>query len=638
MGKAMSIGNGRKAPDSAAEARFEVWIVSVGFLVIVGAFFVTAGAFTIDEVIYLLGARAVAETGTFVVENGWDRYRSNDLLLWFMREGASGPVPQYPPGTAIFGAPLYALAGLRGLILLNAAAAGFTLWITYRLARRVTGDEFTAVGSAFMLFACTFFIEYAYGVWPHAVATASVATAVLLTLDAAELSGRPAFSRALVAGVAVGMGLLFRIDVGLVLPAIGIFILLAARAPLLVSLGGALGVLGPVAVMSWANVQKFGTFNPLSYGLSGGGSVSIAGYWPIGIAVAAGALGILAFRVIEWRPSRRMFGGMVGVVALALLALPQGRQAILGLIDNAYPLFFDMTKVTDSRLGVEPEGSATRLFWGFPKKSLGQSLPWLGVLAIVLICRDRAKWRWHAFAGLILVIWSAPFVLKEWHGGLSLNMRYLLPLLPIIAVLGAEGIKSLTQGTEISKRALLLSFVVGLFAVFALSEASATSLIAAHQPLALMMFTLTLIACAIAALRTEPTHLARKGASVLVMASLGFALAIGPLGDHRLGQASRTAKLNIATAVQDLPGPLLIYGRPETLTGLIERPDAFLAIIDFREQKPDPELIAQALEDGRRVYAETGMPGLSALVAAGRFQIRQTLPAHNTTFDEVVLP
>ena len=87
-----------------------------------------------------------------------------------MVNGPNGVAPQYPPGTAVLGAPLYGAFGIRGMILPNAVAAAATLWLVFALARRLTGDATLALGAVGLLAFDTYFLEYAYGIWPHAIA------------------------------------------------------------------------------------------------------------------------------------------------------------------------------------------------------------------------------------------------------------------------------------------------------------------------------------------------------------------------------------------------------------------------------------------------------------------------------------
>src|SRR6056297_2775806 len=88
-----------------------------------GAVHLSDGLFTIDELIYLISADALARDGALTVDNGFSQFGSEDLNLWFLVEGPNGLAPQYPPGVAILGLPFYLLFETRGLIVMNALAA-----------------------------------------------------------------------------------------------------------------------------------------------------------------------------------------------------------------------------------------------------------------------------------------------------------------------------------------------------------------------------------------------------------------------------------------------------------------------------------------------------------------------------------
>ena len=111
----------------------------IGALILAGALLVSDGYFTVDEFVYVLGAQAMAQNMSLVIENGFDTYGSENLKVWNVVIGPAGLVSQYPVGTAVIGAPLLLLFGVRGLIVLNALAAVGTLFLTRSLARRLYG-------------------------------------------------------------------------------------------------------------------------------------------------------------------------------------------------------------------------------------------------------------------------------------------------------------------------------------------------------------------------------------------------------------------------------------------------------------------------------------------------------------------
>ena len=143
----------------------------------------STGFFTIDEFIVYSGAQTMLDHGSFLVRNGAEGLDSYQLRLLILVEGENGLAPQYPPGPAILGAPMMAIFGLRGLLLLNAIASFASVLVLYFMARRHFGGRHIALLACSLLLFGTFFIEYAFAVWPHAWSVLSVLSASWLTLE-----------------------------------------------------------------------------------------------------------------------------------------------------------------------------------------------------------------------------------------------------------------------------------------------------------------------------------------------------------------------------------------------------------------------------------------------------------------------
>ncbi|MDU8943256.1 glycosyltransferase family 39 protein [Ovoidimarina sediminis] len=612
-------------------------VLGLGFLVIAGTAIAAVGGFIIDEMIYVLGAHALSEAGSFAVENGWTTFRSDDLLLWLTVNGPNGVAPQYPPGTAVLGAPLYGAFGIRGMILPNAVAAAATLWLVFALARRLTGDATLALGAAGLLAFGTYFLEYAYGIWPHAIAVLVTTAALALTFLAHEEGPRTAAGRAVLAGLIIGIGMTFRADVILALPAIGAFVILYARAPVAMIAGGAAGLLPPVALLSLANQVKFGTYNPLSYGRFDGSGIDLANYLPLGGVVLLGLAGLVALRLTAWRPSRRIVIG-AGLAALALAAaLPATRHLLLTALHGIHVLVFDMTAINEGRPGVEPAGEATRLFWGLPKKALGQSLPWFGALLLLLAFRPEAKAarRWAIFSTIFTAIWMAPFIMRAWHGGLGLNMRYFLPVLPLLSILGALLMQRLMRESGIAARSVLLALLFGFAAVMAVSSASTSGLVAMHQPVSKTVFAVLTGLALLTVLSPALRPRLQRSATLLAAAGIGMAAGLGPVGDLGMSQARRDRADQISTALAREPGPTVIYGRPETMASLLARPDMLMAVGNRLTGVIDTGFVNAALAAGHRVLIETEARTLDELEGFRAFSPERILTIGPSRFVEL---
>jgi hypothetical protein len=453
--------------------------------IVAGAFLVSDGLYTIDELIYLMSAEAMRARGSLIVENGWDLIRSPDLQLWFLVDGPNGLAPQYPPGLAAIGAPFAGLFGARGLILVNALAAAATLFLVRALARRLFRDEGAALGAALLFGLGSFWLEYAWGVWPHALGVA-LATAALLCvlrgLDAGD-GGGPGWAAA--AGALIGAGMLVRADAVLLLPAAAAAAILWSARPWASLAAGAAG-LAPFAVaMAAANARKFGTLNPLSYGADGGGGgASAATYLPLLAAGAAGLALLIALRRLDARASRRLLWAAGAAAALVAALLPAAGRLALDYAEGVRALILDMAAVQDPRLPPEARQGGTLAFWGIYKQALGQSLPWVGLAALLPFCAPGPEGRRAAaFVALAVGIWTAPFLFLSWHGGLGSNMRYFLPVLPLLAAAAAMGWAGLARRSPGSgARPEAIGGVAALAAVLARAMRAARPPDRAHRP------------------------------------------------------------------------------------------------------------------------------------------------------------
>lgn len=584
----------------------------IGALILAGALLVSDGYFTVDEFVYVLGAQAMAQNMSLVIENGFDTYGSENLKVWNVVIGPAGLVSQYPVGTAVIGAPLLLLFGLRGLIVLNALAAVGTLFLTRSLARRLYGDEAVALGAALILGLSTYFLEYAFGIWPHTISAFSVLLAMLLAWDALHVGGRRSVRLAVASGLVVGAGFLIRADTVLILPAIAALILLYAPRPILLLLAGGTGLLPTLIVASLTNQAKFGSYNPLSYGPSAGG-VDPSTHFGAAVFVLL-LLGLLILaRHLTWRPGWRLpvLVGTAAGVALLCLVAPPIREALAQYLRGAVALFVDVRLVDDPRPGLVHRDDGTVLFWGLSKKALGQSLPWIGILALLIVRPWGAERRQsHLFCLLVLAIWTLPYVMISWHGGLGSNMRYFVPVLPLLAILGALFWGDVIRQSGRFYRPALLGPLLGFGMLLVWERLSTTGVVGAQQMLTsyalLGFFGLTLLTAGPDRLQPALSNLIQ----VAMTTSLGIATALGLLADPMVAQARRANIADTNRALAALPGPSLFYGPGEAFAFQAERPDGLIGMPT--DERVDPELFRRVLADGYRVYIDA--PYLNTLL------------------------
>lgn len=584
------------------------WLaVGLGALIVAAAFVVSPGLFTIDEMIYLISVDAFADRLSLTVDNGFGTYRSDDLRLWFMVEGPNGLTPQYPPGLTVAGAPFYALLGTRGLFVLNALAAAGSLLLTYRLAIALYKDQAIAATSVVILFFATFFVEYAFGIWPHALSVFFVLAALLFAVQSIHHSGRKARILAALSGVAIGLGFLFRSDAVLILPVVGAAVILYSARPMQAILAGTLGLLPGIAAAALFNLYKFGSANPLSYGrpASGGGD-DLRGHIAAGIVVLVLLAGLWICRNLAWKPKWR--GPMLLGAILLLIAgflIPTTGHLIKSYAHGAYVLIVDMTQSNDGRQGVLRSDTGTVSFWGVAKKALAQSMPWLGILAVLVMRRWRTEYRQgHLIALIAVAVWTMPFILKAWHGGFSSNMRYFLPIVPVLAVIVAAiwiELKELAGRPGMTGPA---GIIAGIAIVFVWTIHAPTGWAGAHQVLSTYgFFALTLIAV-IAGLPFMPDRLYARLLRPCLATCFGIAMMLGLVADNMVAQQRRAENNHASTVFTQLPGPALLYSNTESYAFQVQRPDGLLGIPSRIGYEIDVELFHKVLVDGYRVFMQ----------------------------------
>jgi hypothetical protein len=408
------------------------------------------GVFTVDESHYLLAAHALASRGSFLVENGYAQVQDPALLFFYtvapVRLAELGTVATVPPLQAALAAPLLGWLGLRALIVLNLLAFGLTLAAVRRLAARVRpggGFPLVAVG---LFGLASFSLEYALGLWPHALSQALVAWA-LVALAATDQPGRRGALAAAACGLLAGLAVAVRLQNALLLPALFAAALAwprpGARRLGLLLLGWLPGVLGLAAV----NAARLGTWNPFTYGsaeertgpLLSALQALAAQPWVLGPLLATAGAG-LAGAVWLWRRARRpwVWLALAGAGLLAGLLVPATRQALLRALGAAGFHLLDSSLAPTSLVSVGGHTNALgqALYGGVLKKGLLEATPYL-VLALALLLPARARADLPR-AALGLLVFSAagllllPFVLSA--GGLCYSPRYLLELVPPLCV------------------------------------------------------------------------------------------------------------------------------------------------------------------------------------------------------------
>lgn len=575
-------------------------LIPVALLLLAGLFVVSPGIFNIDEFVEFAGAKAFLATGSFAVPNGLPRFASPDLNLWILVAGPHGLTPQYPPGVAVLGAPLLALFGVRGLMLINVLAGIGTLFALWSLGKRHFGGTAVALVSVLLLGCATFWIEYVFAIWPHSVSVFCVTLALLFTLDGLEAEPPADLKAGLAAGAAIGFGLLFRTDTILALPVAGLGAILLAKRPFRLLIWIALGLVPFVVLASLANHAKFGTFNPLSYGHSGGNTDIAAHLAPIA-ALALVSLLLLGARVAKWRPGRREYVLGLAVLVLVLALSAAARGFAERYLTGAWGLVVDSTTIQDQRPGVQPMPGGILSFWGMWKKALGQSMPWLGLLLLAVHTRkDEALRRAQWMVLILAAVWSLPFFMTQWHGGMGSNMRYLLPLAPALCALSARYLIDFARPIPRARRVLLFGAIVGGGAVAVWTGLLPTKTGGAQQILSTWILLATAALALLSGIRWAGQAVVRT--ACLGAVGAGLAASVFYMAAD-LGQAQflRAFTYRIDRGSTVLPDRTLAYVPASFIARWAFQPGHLAAMPDSMAKRFDYALIDKALAENYRV-------------------------------------
>jgi hypothetical protein len=534
------------------------------------------GIFILDEAHQLSMVRAVAAGRLSLPQP--EGLPPSAELSWFdpaahLQIGPkSPPTPTVPPLHAFLAAPLLGL-GWRGLAALNAVSLALSTLLVFMLARRYAEGDGTAWLAALAFAACGYNLEYAQGLWPHMLSV----LLILLSFAAAAAvrDGVPA-GWAFAAGLAAGLATGVRYQNAALVA--GLAAGIAAWAPRRWSRLAlfAAGACVPLAASSLINAERLGTWNPVSKGPGYLTLAVVRDGWPITDAARA-----LLFRLVS-----TSFGVEV-----------PGRP----------------WESFDPATGMQLHGLVVKKAWF-------QSTPWLvaGLVALALAwwggdrLRNALQRRELRAATLLVLALFGVFALAgvRRHDGLSYNQRYLLELVPLLALGLAWLFEALGRRARdlLPGAAVATALVVPTLLAWPMGSPDRIRLLA-WAPLVLAAG-LTLVLCARPLRRGPlPAH--------LVGAALAWAAVVHVGEDWAASRARRAEQLaltrDMAAVIPDRSLLLTYWGLKDPASLLTLDRDVVIADPWVDSGADAPRLVEAGLASGRRVFVLlNGMPPLLA--------------------------
>jgi hypothetical protein len=204
-----------------------------------------------------------------------------------------------------------------------------------------------------------------------------------------------------------------------------------------------------------------------------------------------------------------------------------------------------------------------------------------------------------------------PFFYRHWHGGLSYNMRYFLPLLPLIAVMAALCWAEVARHVNFEKRHgftwlkwIAVGTGIGVVILFneVLAGSAAAIDLALYGSLGLagLMFTSSVlfIACA-GSVRM------RAAWATLVLSTVGFVWAGASAVSHDF-VLDQVQRIRVAADIEEAasldPRALVFTTSAQRLLPQFQRTESFVAMVFDGIDPKERRLVEHHVAAGRRVY------------------------------------
>jgi hypothetical protein len=310
---------------------------------------------------------------------------------------------------------------------------------------------------------------------------------------------------------------------------------------------------------------------------------------------------LVGCRLVKWRPGRREYALALVALVLVFVVSATARGFAERYLAGAWGLVVDSTTIQDIRPGVHAMPGGLLSFWGMWKKALGQSIPWLGLLFLAVHApKDEALRRAKWVVLILALVWSLPFFVTEWHGGMGSNMRYLLPLVPALCALSARCLLDFAKPIAGSRRILLFGAVAGAAAVAAWTGLHPTGSGGAQQ----ILSTWLLLAIAGLALLSGFRWPGQGVVRVACLGAIGAGFAASAFylaADFGQAQYLRAFTNRIDRGSDVMPDRTLAYMPPTFVARWAFQPGHLTAMPDSMDKHFDDALVEQALAKNYRV-------------------------------------
>jgi hypothetical protein len=465
--------------DAAGRA---AWLLAplIGLLLLGAVVVPLHSAMSVDDRTYLDMIDGVARHGLPVVGNGPSDDFAELRPQWELARGGR-LWGIYAPIFCYVAAPFYVLDGAQGVIRLNFLLIAAVALGTFALGRRIARDPIVGVAAAYLTVAAAPVLPLALTASPYAFAVAGVTWAIERAVAATERHGSDAIRTAAMSGLLGGLATGALLLVFPMLLAVLVLLTMlpgvteagwltrAARRRGLAATVAAIAPLMPVAAL---NRERFGSFQPISYGTCSWLHCAEVGlsHQAIGamLRFAAPAVALVAPALLAWhlaRGRRWLRAAVVVVAAFALWIWPAAWTTTRELAIVAFSFLVDLQAPLGGEFRLATVGPGEML-GPYVIKSLLQSAPWVLLLLLASFAgaagrRARPLLAAPALALLASLLLRAPMPLAHALGYPYLHYRYLVPMVPVLAVLSAVAVRSMRWSWVDGSLLAAIALVVG---------------------------------------------------------------------------------------------------------------------------------------------------------------------------------
>ncbi|MFQ5350351.1 MAG: hypothetical protein ACE5EG_07910, partial [Thermoanaerobaculia bacterium] len=529
------------------------------------------GYLSVDEATFHMMVKNFAERGDLEIWNGYREFPSPELASASISIHSGRLVGQPPYLHPALGAPFYLLWGYRGMFALNALAFALAVGVTFLIARRLLGDLDQALDACLILVLATFAWEYSQAAWTHATALLFNVAAFYAAVRALIAGrGRSALRFALAAGLAAGFGAGIRLDSVFVLACLLLPFFFARPWRPAAAAAYLVGTLPGLIVLSATSVAKFGSPLPFMTGRGGSDPIGeLRRYLSFLALVAVTALAVWAVSRMNLdrlvADHRRRLAAVAALLAIVLLLVPSTRRLVWRQVTGTATIVGDLRFKPvgeEERAMIRSPGRAV-MYIGGVKKSLLQSLPYLPLLVLpaVVVARRRRGYRRLGLLLLVPVAYTGFYSQFSWHGGLGLNMRYLVQILPYTSILAAWALRDLSRRLAVPWRRVALPAVLAAVVVFWLARTFFRSwgLVELQYLNLPLMLTAALTLLLVAALRRPRRSDLAAAIGALTLGALLWAGQVALFYDYPLARRARRYNLVTGQRTAALVAPDSIF-------------------------------------------------------------------------------